>query len=856
MLGVPMVSPTTTAAQVATLVAVDNAMAMAEFSLDGRLLHANRNYAHLFQLDVGQCLGRSHDSFCTPEWASSPAATQLWACLRAGQEFAGEMERLRSDGSICWLDAVYTPVRNTQGVVTHVLQIAFDITVRRLHAQRLSLVADVTDTAVLISDTQSRIIYVNGGFERMLGWSLQELAERSDMALLAPQQSASQQAQWRAALQAGSPLEREEVIAGKNGQHFWVKVLSNPVADATGHWRYTVSTITDITNTKMHEVLQRRVLEAMASDLPLKQVLDMVCEEVERIAPEVSASILAVDAQGVLHPLASPSLPASYTSQLEGLVIGPQVGSCGTAAWRNEAVVVHDIATDPLWTDYKADILPLGYKACWSTPIVNNAGNVAGTFAFYYRHTHAGVASHYHLQLVDACTHLCALALEREQARLRIQQLAFYDELTGLPNRSLLQVNAEQVLAFAARSGVNVAVLFVDLDRFKQINDSLGRSAGDALLCAMALRVKEVLRQSDLAGRLSGDEFAVVLPECDADHVNVVVERLQTLLGQPLKIDNTELAVSASIGVAMFPQDGGTIDALLQCADLAMCEAKSSGRGLFRFFSSDMNRLAQDRLSLENALREALKEGALHLHYQPQVEVDSGRLYGVEALARWSHPKWGDISPVRFIPLAEECGLIMDLGHWALGEACRQLAQWRSQGWEVPCVAVNLSPSNFHHFDLPAVIADILQRNALAPTDLTLELTESILLDTNPRTMQTIEQVRAMGVRLSMDDFGTGYSSLSYLRRLPVSELKLDRSFVADLESDEAARALSRAILEIGKSLGLTVVAEGVETQGQITMLRAQGYPVAQGYWFSHPLAPQAFEAWLHDKTVETATSN
>lgn len=606
----------------------------------------------------------------------------------------------------------------------------------------------------------------------------------------------------------------------------------------------------------MHEVLQRRVLEAMARDLPLMDVLEMVCEEVERIAPEVCTSILAVDAEGMLHPLASPNLPSSYSALLDGLMIGPSVGSCGTAAWRNQSVVVTDISADPLWADYKDWVLPMGFQACWSTPIVDKTGNVVGTFAFYYRDPSGGVATQYHQQLVNACTHLCVLALEREQTRLRIQQLAFYDGLTGLCNRSLLQAKAEQVLAFAARSGQKVAVLFIGLDRFKHVNESLGHPAGDTLLCTVALRLKDVLRHSDMAARLSGDEFAVVLPECDADHVNVVVERLQALLGQPLKIEDASVVVSASIGVAMFPQDGMGIDGLLQCAGMAMSQAKAAGRGLFSFFSPEMNRLAQDRLVLENALRQSLSDGGLHLHYQPQVLMEGGHLYGVEALARWSHPQLGEISPLRFIPLAEECGLIADLGSWALAEACHQLARWRAQGLVIPSVAVNLSLSNFHSLDLPQIIAQTLSDNGLVPADLTLELTESILLDSNPRTMNIIEQVHAQGIRLSMDDFGTGYSSLSYLRRLPISELKLDRSFVADLETDEAARALSRAILGIGHSLGLTVVAEGVETAGQSAMLREQGYPVAQGYLFSPPLAPQDLQKWLMAKTQPAAISD
>ena len=277
-----------------------------------------------------------------------------------------------------------------------------------------------------------------------------------------------------------------------------------------------------------------------------------------------------------------------------------------------------------------------------------------------------------------------------------------------------------------------------------------------------------------------------------------------------------------------------------------MYQAKSQGRGRFSFFSSEMNRLAQERLALETALRKALKQGGLHLHYQPQLDLRNGQLYGVEALARWSHPELGEISPARFIPLAEECGLIADLGRWALSEACQQLAQWRDQGLDIPAVSVNLSPSSFHNLDLPRMIADTLQRNALQPQNLTLELTESILLDTHPSTMQVIDAIHALGVRLAIDDFGTGYSSLSYLRHLPVSELKLDRSFVADMDGETDAQALSNAILGIGKSLHLTVVAEGVETASQHRLLQDQGYDVAQGFWFARPLPPQELADWVY----------
>ncbi|MVW78360.1 EAL domain-containing protein [Bordetella sp. 02P26C-1] len=707
--------------------------------------------------------------------------------------------------------------------------------------------ADTTDAAVLITDAQGLVVYHNSGFSRMFGWTLDEVRGQHGPTLLARQASEEFFASIRKALLAGRSVKVDELIISKEGRRHWCNLVCNPVTDPEGEWLYTISVLLDITRTKIYEVLNNRVLEAMARDLPLIEVLEMVCEEVEQIAPEISASILQVDDEGVLHPLASPSLPFSYSSQLDGVVIGPSVGSCGTAAWRKEPVLVLDIATDPLWADYKHLILPLGYRSCWSTPIMNKDSKVLGTFAFYYRESGPHVASAFHQQLVQACIYLCALAMEREQTRLRIRHLAYYDALTGLPNRSLLQASADQLLQQQHSESQSAAVLFIDLDRFKHVNDSLGHSGGDALLCAVADRIKGLLRHAGIAGRLSGDEFVMVLPHTDCEHIGLLIERVQSTLTQPLHLKDTAVDVSASIGVAVYPQDGHDIETLIHRADMAMYQAKKAGRGRFSFFSKEMNSLAKERLGLEQALRQALvgDDGTLHLHYQPQVDIVTGRLYGVEALARWRHPLLGDISPERFIPLAEETGLIGILGHWAMKTACAQMRQWREAGLEVPTVAVNMSPLNFHNLHLPALVADTLSLNALPPSSLTLELTESLLLEANPAVLKTIETLNEYGVRLSLDDFGSGYSSLSYLRSLPISELKLDQSFVADLAHDAAERNLSAAILGIGESLGLTVIAEGVETTVQLETLREQGYPVVQGYLFSKPLSPTAFEQWL-----------
>lgn len=828
-------------------------MAIAEFAPDGRLVRANENYLALFGYSTEQVAGQHHSFFCSADSAEPVAHERFWQPLSAGAAYSGQVERLRQGGHSCWLQTTYMPVMDEAGRVRQIMQVAIDITERMQHEQeqqrhlrQLSLVADASDSAVVISDANPYIVYVNAGFCRMFGWTAQEVLGQELIALLAPDKDAEYVQRYRTTLAAGLPVEREEVVEGKDGQRYWVKIISNPIMDGAGQWQLTVTILTNITQAKMHEVLQHSVMEAMARERPLTEVLELICMEVERIAPEVVASILEVDESGLLHPLAAPGLALEYQQKLDGVAIGPAVGSCGTAAWRKAYVWVDDIATDPLWADFRDLVLPLGFRGCWSAPVLNAQERVVGTFAFYFRRAPQDCSMQFYRRLVEACQHLCGLALEREQTRRRIRQLAFYDALTGLPNRSLLQTRADQAIATVTREAEWLAVLFIDLDRFKHVNDSLGHSAGDDLLRQVAARIQSVLRESDIAGRQSGDEFVVVLPGCDANEVTLVAERLLQLLAEPFSLAGTSLQVSGSIGIAMYPNDGRDMETLMGRADMAMYQAKSSGRGRFHFYSSEINRLAQERLQMEGALRQAIRQGGLHLHYQPQIDLADGRLYGIEVLARWTHAELGEVPPVRFIALAEECGLIVELGHWAVQEACRQLAEWRAAGLRVPVISVNLSPTSFHNLDLPGFLAKTLQANALLPEDLTLELTESILLDSNPSTMKVLDELHRQGIRLSLDDFGTGYSSLSYLRRLPISELKLDRSFVFDLEHDEATRALSSAILGIGKSLQLTVVAEGVENEVQHRLLCEQGYPVAQGYLYSRPLAAQEFAQWLN----------
>jgi diguanylate cyclase (GGDEF)-like protein/PAS domain S-box-containing protein len=837
--------------------ALNRSLGVIEFSADGIIVGANGNYLKTMGYLPEEIVGKHHRFLCEPDYVGSQEYENFWRDVNQGRFFSGRFKRIARDGRPVWWEATYTPVFDLEGKPIKIISIGSDVSYRMVREQRdreyqhlLSLGINETDNAVFITNEANHIVFHNTGFSRMLGFTAEEVIGRRPRELFEGQTAILKMIEdCYAVIAEGRSFHGEEMMVDKQGHPLWVSTVVNPILDGDGKLINAVCILTDITNTKMHEVLQYKALNAMVREASLQEVLTMVCMELERMAPDVVASILRVDEQGLLHPVAGPSLPEEYSRALEGVAIGPSVGSCGTAAFRAEPVEVTDIATDPLWAEYRHLVLPTGLQSCWSTPIKSADGRVIGTFAFYYHGKRR--PDLFHHRLVDVSLHLCALALEREEARSRIHRLAFYDSLTGLPNRSLLLVNANQAIANAARTKIPLAVLFIDLDRFKQINDSLGHQAGDELLRTVASRLQIEARKSDIVGRLSGDEFVIVLAQCDLNRVTDVVKRIQASLSLPCHIAGVAITPSASIGISLFPDNGETIEILLHRADMAMYQTKANNRGRFSFFSEDMNSQAQERLALEGALRDALRGGDFELHYQPQVNFHTGLLHGVEALARWHHDQLGQVSPARFIPIAEECGLIGELGKWALEEACSQLHDWRRRGINVPSVSVNLSSTNFHDLELPQFIAGLLQRFDLAPGDLTLEITETVMMDTNPSTTRTIREVHAQGVKLAMDDFGTGYSSLGYLRNLPVCELKLDQSFVRDMDRDETVLALTNAVIRIGESLDLTVVAEGVEDKRQYDLLKQQGCDVAQGYLFSRPMLAGVFEHWLKNFKID-----
>lgn len=438
---------------------------------------------------------------------------------------------------------------------------------------------------------------------------------------------------------------------------------------------------------------------------------------------------------------------------------------------------------------------------------------------------------------------------ERKQADARIEFLAHHDPLTNLPNRLLGKDRLEQAMSRADRTKSTAALLFLDLDQFKKVNDSLGHSVGDALLQAVSTRLQGCLRESDTLSRQGGDEFLILLEELrDGEAAARVAEAVLVALSQPFFLEEQELYISGSIGIAVYPDDGSDFDTLLKKADTAMYHAKDVGRNAFRFFTDQMNVDTTEYLNLRNGLRRGLERGEFILHYQPQISLLTGATVGVEALLRWQHPEMGLIPPARFIPVAEDSGLIVQLGAWVLKEACRQAAQWHRMGFQGLIVAVNLSAAQFKRGDLLKNVGSALEDAGLPPGYLELELTESILISDTAKILSMVDRLKQIGVKLSIDDFGTGYSSLAYLKRFHVDKLKIDQSFVRDITSDPNDAAIVGAIVQMARSLGLSTIAEGVETEQALTAIHAQGCDEAQGFLFAKPLPAAEIESFLRER--------
>jgi diguanylate cyclase (GGDEF)-like protein len=653
----------------------------------------------------------------------------------------------------------------------------------------------------------------------------------------------------------------EEYVFDTSGGKTWILTTKVPLRNDHNEVFGVAGISRDITERKLADALrdgQAQILEMIAMSAPLDKVLEHLVLLVESQFKGIVGSVLLLDETGTrLRSGAAPNLPASYAKAIDGMCIGPKAGSSGTAAYRREAVVVADVMIDPLWQDYKGHAVELGFRSCWSTPILSHQGAVVGIFAMHAKEPREPTDAE--MGLIDVATRIAGIAIERKLTEDRIQFMANHDALTGLPNRPLLEDRLSQAILHARRDDRWVTALFTDIDNFKLVNDSLGHNAGDELLKTIAKRMNDCIRATDTVARLGGDEFVIVLPDQpkNADAISQTVRKLQTAISEPIRFDGRDVTITASIGIASYPDDGADVDALLGAADAAMYRAKEIGRDNFQFYTPELNTKVQGKFLLQEELRNAVARCEFVLHYQPQVDLRTGRVFAVEALVRWNHPKLGVIAPIKFIPIAEETGLIAPIGDWVLNEACRQNKAWQNAGLPPMAVCVNVSARQFKEKNLAARVASALQKSGLDGEYLELEVTESLIMQDFDLAVVTMEELKGLGVHLSIDDFGTGYSSLSALKTFPVSRLKIDKSFIDGLLANENDKAVTSAVISLGQKLNLRVIAEGVENEAQAAFLRNINCDEMQGYLFSRPVPAQGIEELLEARsqlTPETDT--
>ncbi|MDQ5879949.1 MAG: hypothetical protein QG638_2686 [Pseudomonadota bacterium] len=772
---------------------------------DGTVEYVNSRFTEISGYAVeeilGDRMGMLNSGLTAPE-----IFHDLWATISAGKEWKGEVINRRKNGEIYWDSVHVVPITDAAGTVTHFLSIQEDISerksveveLRQKEARFRAIFESSQDAILLIADGINAM--VNPACARMLGYDdPDELLGQPTTQCFAPAHRNRIADNIKRRL-AGQPAPESYEAQGirRDGSLVDVDVRVSGFDQDNEH--YTLALIRDISERKRNEETTR--LWATVFENSGEAV--MITDPDNRIVSVNQAF-------------------TEITGYAPGEVVGQNPTILGSGRHAPEFF-------KEMWHRLKA-------SGHWQGEIWDRrkSGEIYPKWL--------GISAVQDMQ--GKLTHYVAIfsdISERKEAQERIEYLARHDPLTGLPNRTLLADRLEQALAHADRTQTQVALLFLDLDRFKTINDSLGHPVGDALLQEITTRLKSSVRETDTISRLGGDEFVIVVTDMhEVDTATSVARKILEITRAPFKIEGHTLSPSISIGITVYPADGGDFDTLLKKADIAMYHAKDAGRNTYRFFTEQMNVNALERLLIQNRLQQALDKNEFVLHYQPQVALGTGRIIGVESLIRWKNPELGLVAPDRFIPMAEENGAIVAIGDWVLREACRQARLWTVEGMERLPIAVNISTLQMQHGDFAERVLTILAETGHDPRLLELEFTESILIQDIDRVLAQVSRLKAAGITIAIDDFGTGYSSLSYLKRLNVDRLKIDRSFIRDISTDPDDAAIVRAITQMARSLRLKILAEGAETSEQTRFLLAEGCDEVQGFLYSRPLTADAF---------------
>lgn len=835
--------------RLARLEAVERTFAVAVYAPDRTVLSVNDRFITAVGCPRGHLEGRNIEELM--RCGETGNFADLWDQVCSGHSCARMMRWRDADGKDLWLDSMFIPLFSDAGKLRRVMQISSEATLRLREEstknERLRLLAgflDRTGLALAVTDAQGKALHINSGFAEIFGYGPEEILGKSAFCVFGPNEAAVL-AGVRSGVLEGNSFTGTEMAFCKKGHRLWVSLQANPIFSQDGKLENVVTVLNDVTRLKLLEILHNKAMEGMARNTPSERLLQLLCGDVEQICPKYCLAVFRAHQDGCLSLLAAPSGRVPILDR-QALRIAAKNSPAAQAAFFGGAVSEDDIAGNPGYAkNMKRIFHGMGVNSCRTEAVMAEEGRVLGVVGLYRESPEDGGVS---LDwLTGLLSRLCRVILEREESLSSVQRLSLYDRVTGLPNRDLLLANAERLLAGAPLYVTEkpLAVFCLVMDGFPGVCRTYSPEECDLIVTLTAQRLQHAKDEQDIAGRLSSGEFVLIVPDCPAEKALEKARRLQTALSRPCGLEDHEFTPSISAGISLSPENGAGAEILVSSAIKALSQDKGHKKGDIRFFSTELTQRTRNSLSLESRLRRALQRGRLHLRYQPQFYIANGMLYGVEALCRWNDAKFGAVSPARFIPLIEEAGLIDALSHWVLREACAQLGDWRKRGVPVPTMSVNLSSPNFHDAELPDRIAANLGEHGLCAGDLTLELTERAVLDEDPLTMAGIGKARDLGFGLSLDDFGTGYSSLRCLLNLPLSEIKLDRSFVSNLPSAETNRCLSQAVIHMGRKLNLTVLAEGVETMEQYNLLKAQQCHAAQGFLLARPMSASELESWL-----------
>ena len=703
------------------------------------------------------------------------------------------------------------------------------------NANEAILITEVGRDGDIWTDDDARIIYANHAFERLMGFATTSIIAQHPSVLGGAETDLEARRDMRRKVKRGESPETQVLETRGDGSRIWVELSILPLLSASGTVTHRISTRRDITEYKRSLLLEsdrNRVLELLVSGATLTQTFDALSMLLHNQFPEANALLFlrSDDSLSIAH---GTDLNLETKGVLTGLKLEFGNGSAAFSVWQGVPVVTEDVQSDPVWARLARFAASQGVRSAWATPIIQHDDSDAlGALELHFKSSKR--ATDADLERLSNVAKLAAAVIERTQLAQKLERQSTRDALTGLANRFALEIGLEKSLKEYQGRGTQMALLQIDLDGFRQFNDTLGHAVGDELLVAVAERWLPLLPSKDILARMGGNEFGLIVHYLDnATEAATLAKQLLEAVQRPFELRGLELFLGASIGFAMYPEDGEDAATLIRHANTAMNVVKRHGKNDVQRFKPQMNTAARERLELEVALRRALERGELEVYYQPQVN-NAGVVVSVEALTYWNHPTQGVVGPSRFIPIAEESGLIVPLGAWVLAKSCAQIYRWRREGLNVS-LAVNMNVQQFLRSDFADVVAATLKATGLEARFLELELTESALMHDLTLAVERLMALRRLGVRVSIDDFGTGYSSLSYLQKLPVNAVKIDRSFVSHLEPNAPGWNMVNLIVMLARHLRLGVVAEGVETSAQFEVLRDLAVDRSQGYLFARP---------------------